>query len=53
MSDELRLRRRFANVDGTGLGLPICRWIARARGGDITVKAGSRFVIDLPRLAGE
>jgi signal transduction histidine kinase len=33
---------------GTGLGLPICRWIARAHGGDITLTTGSRFVVDLP-----
>jgi hypothetical protein len=28
--------------------LPICRWIARAHGGDIRVATGSRFIVDLP-----
>jgi len=53
---ELRekiFERFVTTTNGTGLGLPICRWIARAHGGDITVKAGSRFVIDLPLLAEE
>ncbi|MCO4745873.1 MAG: hypothetical protein KC912_13850 [Proteobacteria bacterium] len=37
---------------GTGLGLPICRQIARAHGGDITVESGigegSRFYVVIP-----
>jgi signal transduction histidine kinase len=37
---------------GLGLGLPICRWIARAHGGDVTFAGRSRFVVDLPRADG-
>ena len=52
---ELREKifERFVTTtsEGTGLGLPICRWIARAHGGDIRVATGSRFVVDLPLLA--
>lgn len=37
---------------GHGLGLPLCRWIARAHGGDVTVNssegAGSTFTVKLP-----
>ena len=56
VAPELRekiFERFVTTTDGTGLGLPICRWIARAHGGDIQVEAGSRFVIDLPILAAE
>ena len=51
---ELREKifERFVTTtsDGTGLGLPICRWIARAHGGEIHVTTGSRFIVDLPLL---
>jgi signal transduction histidine kinase len=40
---------------GHGLGLPLCRWIARAHGGDVTVSSrvgeGSIFTVRLPALA--
>lgn len=39
---------------GHGLGLPLCRWIARAHGGDVTVSSrvgeGSIFTVRLPAL---
>jgi signal transduction histidine kinase len=47
---EKIFERFVTTTGGTGLGLPICRWIARAHGGDIRVVAGSRFVVDLPLL---
>ncbi len=44
-----RIFERFVTTtSGTGLGLPICRWIARAHGGDVQLAGGSRFVVDLP-----
>lgn len=37
---------------GHGLGLPLCRWIAQAHGGDVSVQssdgAGSTFTVHLP-----
>jgi signal transduction histidine kinase len=55
--------RRFHRVDsvrstngrgGHGLGLPLCRWIARAHGGDVVVESregeGSTFTVRLPAL---
>ena len=37
---------------GHGLGLPLCRWIARAHGGEVTVSSsegeGSTFLVQLP-----
>ena len=39
---------------GHGLGLPLCRWIARAHGGEVTVDsregAGSTFTVRLPAI---
>ena len=39
---------------GHGLGLPLCRWIARAHGGDVAVDStqgkGSTFTVRLPAL---
>jgi signal transduction histidine kinase len=55
VAPELReqIFERFVTTTsgGTGLGLPICRWIARAHGGDINLVTGSRFVVDLPLFA--
>ncbi len=43
-----------AGPPGHGLGLPLCRWIARAHGGDIAVDSregkGSTFTVRLPAL---
>ncbi len=39
---------------GFGLGLPLCRWIARAHGGEVTVDSreglGSTFTVRLPAI---
>ena len=58
-----KIFRRFHRVDsvrstngrgGHGLGLPLCRWIARAHGGDVIVDSregkGSTFTVRLPAL---
>ncbi len=53
VAPELRekiFERFVTTTGGTGLGLPICRWIARAHGGDIHVTTGSRFIVELPLL---
>jgi signal transduction histidine kinase len=52
--DELRARlfERFVSgpeSGGTGLGLPLALWIARAHGGDVRFAGGSRFEVSLPR----
>jgi PAS domain S-box-containing protein len=42
---------------GTGLGLPICRSIVRAHGGELDVRStpgrGSIFIVTLPRFTGD
>ncbi|MBV8170509.1 MAG: HAMP domain-containing histidine kinase [Candidatus Eremiobacteraeota bacterium] len=61
--DRENVFRRFHRVDsvrspngrgGHGLGLPLCRWIARAHGGDVFVDSregeGSTFTVRLPAL---
>ena len=57
--DEGRIFDRFVQLDparrgqGTGLGLPIARWIAEAHGGTLVLEktgpAGSLFCVSLPR----
>src|SRR4029077_20441529 len=61
-SDQNRIFDRFVQLDparrgtGTGLGLPIARWIAEAHGGTLVIESsgpsGSTFRISLPRAAG-
>jgi signal transduction histidine kinase len=58
-ADQERLFERYFrarnDVEGTGLGLSISRDIARAHGGDITVRSsrgvGSTFMVQLPATA--
>jgi signal transduction histidine kinase len=49
--------RDTREITGTGLGLAVCREIARAHGGDVTVEstlgAGSTFRVRLPRAVPE
>jgi signal transduction histidine kinase len=57
-ADQARIFDRFVQLDaarggrGSGLGLPIARWIAQAHGGTLTLEsstpAGSTFRIALP-----
>ena len=54
VDEELReqiFERFVTTTSGTGLGLPICRWIARAHGGEIRITQRSRFVVDLPAVS--
>jgi heavy metal sensor kinase len=61
--DRERIFDRFVQLDparrgnGTGLGLPIARWIAEAHGGRLALEAsgpdGSRFLITLPTETAE
>lgn len=47
-----RLFERFVSgpeSSGTGLGLPLAQWIARAHGGDVRFAGGARFEVTLPR----
>jgi heavy metal sensor kinase len=58
VADQMRVFDRFVQLDharrgkGTGLGLPIARWIAEAHGGSLVLTAsgpaGSTFSIELP-----
>jgi len=57
-ADSGRIFDRFVQLDparrsgGTGLGLPIARWIAEAHGGSLVLErsdaSGSTFLIALP-----
>jgi signal transduction histidine kinase len=57
VAPELReqIFERFVTTTngGTGLGLPICRWIARAHKGNLTLTTGSRFEVTLPQFTAE
>jgi two-component system OmpR family sensor kinase len=60
-ADHARIFDRFVQLDparraeGTGLGLPIARWIAEAHGGALVLErsdaSGSTFCIRLPRTS--
>jgi signal transduction histidine kinase len=62
-SDFERIFQRYQTTNGAlhngagavhGLGLPLCRWIARAHGGEVTVSSalgrGSTFTVRLPAM---
>lgn len=62
-ADLERIFERYQRVNGSltsgngevhGLGLPLCRWIARAHGGEVTVQSsmgqGSTFTVRLPAM---
>jgi two-component system OmpR family sensor kinase len=60
-AERQRIFDRFVQLDparratGSGLGLPIARWIAEAHGGSLSLTAssaaGSTFTVILPRSA--
>jgi two-component system OmpR family sensor kinase len=59
-ADQSRMFDRFVQLDparrghGSGLGLPIARWIAEAHGGTLTLEQsgprGSTFSVRLPSV---
>jgi signal transduction histidine kinase len=62
-ADRERIFMRYERLNGVhhngdgqvhGLGLPLCRWIARAHGGEVTVHSkqgeGSTFTVRLPAI---
>jgi signal transduction histidine kinase len=62
-ADLERIFERYQRLDGPtgngesgvhGLGLPLCRWIARAHGGEVTARStvgeGSIFTVRLPAM---
>jgi len=62
-TDLERIFERYQRVNGSasngvnevhGLGLPLCRWIARAHGGEVSVQSalgqGSTFTVRLPAM---
>ncbi len=62
-ADLERIFQRYQSSNGVtgnghsevhGLGLPLCRWIARAHGGEVTVQSrlgeGSTFTVRLPAM---
>ena len=61
-ADRARIFDRFVQLDpsrraeGTGLGLPIAKWIAEAHGGTLALEAsgdaGSTFCVSLPHPPG-
>ena len=61
LADQPRIFDRFVQLDparrgqGTGLGLPIARWIAEAHGGTLVLErsglGGSTFCVSLPRTS--
>ncbi|MFQ6047279.1 MAG: sensor histidine kinase, partial [Gemmatimonadales bacterium] len=50
-------RSRTGQRPGAGLGLAICKWIAEAHGGSITVQSrsgrGTTFTVTLPKPGGK
>jgi len=63
-ADFERIFQRYQTLNGAtgngtsevhGLGLPLCRWIARAHGGEVTVDSkpgkGSTFTVRLPAMS--
>jgi len=59
-AEQERIFERFVRLDssvaGTGLGLPIARWIVEAHGGDLSLQSdesgGARFTLRFPAAPG-
>jgi signal transduction histidine kinase/HAMP domain-containing protein len=53
----VRLGRERSSIEGTGIGLVIARHLVQMMGGELRCESrageGSRFTVELPRLAGE